>query len=101
MQHTHGLRRFITVIPISPMKSASGGEARHWWPDSLDKVLDAVIAKYPVDEDRIHCAGYSRLCEHILQTLLTLIARHGCPRLLEIRDCPTKRESDRKLRGTF
>lgn len=51
--------QFITVIPISPMKTPSGGEARHWRPDALDAVLDAVSAKYPVDEDRIHCAGYS------------------------------------------
>jgi len=51
--------QFITVIPISPQYAQGGGEVRHWWPEYLDQVLDAVKSKYPVDEDRIHCSGYS------------------------------------------
>lgn len=51
--------QFITVIPISPQYAQGGGEVRHWWPEYLDQVLDDVKSKYPVDEDRVHCSGYS------------------------------------------
>jgi len=55
---TMAAEKFITIIPISP-KNDGGQEVRHWWPDHLDDVLSAVKSKYPVDENAIHCSGYS------------------------------------------
>lgn len=51
-------RRFISIVPVAPTNTNNGLDPQYWYPELLDKVVDAVIAKYPVDTNRFHVAGY-------------------------------------------
>lgn len=59
--HTIAATQFITIIPMAPLSSNEfpNLDLQYWYPELLDKVVDQVIAKYPVDTNRFHCAGYS------------------------------------------
>jgi hypothetical protein len=52
------VHRFISIVPVAPTNTDNGLDPQYWYPELLDKVVDAVIAKYPVDTNRFHVSGY-------------------------------------------
>ncbi|KAL7009453.1 hypothetical protein EMMF5_001084 [Cystobasidiomycetes sp. EMM_F5] len=57
--HTLAATKFIVIIPIAPESFSSGLDPQWWYPELVDKVVNAVAAKYPVDFNQFHCSGYS------------------------------------------